>query len=1020
MKHVLRRALGPAPALFAFLSVSCGQQAQTVTLRSLDASADVSFLCLGLRGNESYPRSLDQCPDLDPTDSDEARHLMALVTQPNRGEVAVVDITGARVVDEEPSVPGSNFLPVGANPGSIVSTPGGVATFVGVSRPGREGIFALPSSCILTRLSVEPTRDITTWSACRLPSAPDAMAVLLDSNDVPCTGAVTSEDVQDGRECPAKLSTEVTPGRRVLAVSLPDRGGIALIDAQDLLNRPPGEYQPCAIDRWVPLRADAREPNLKENVEKAGLVETDRFPGLPHEDDPAPSSRPSGFAKLDDPVTGEHRLFVADHEASVIHDLDTSDVCAMADTKAPLRPMSFLDPNRFVTTSRVAVSPLTTTGSRYLYAIDDLDTGSVMTFDVSPGSTDRAPLLRKRAKWTPREPPDRIKFDAPISDITFGLRDRPALDPVSGTSTVGVLCNPAATGVPQDPLNDVAIQSQYWPKPDYSAGAAASNLRGIFAFAALSTGTVAVIDVEDFDEACRRPGARNFGTAEDFRGCAPESEDDERDYPASSFPVPPDPNTRVTNELSCEIVEPHRPRSATLALNDSDRGNRAPALRTRPKLIDVTGRSLGVDTTDEGKKHPHLLGVNFGPAANEHAAVYIGTTLFETTSADNPLVIDPAKANESSLVLSFAEPRSYVPQSGAAAVYEGKLIDQRLAARYQYNGPGVPATFTDAGNLFCGAGIEDVPNARLRGASLGVTEQADLDTFATQHADTVVITSELLDENDAYWTKGSGAKCGSDLPGATATGFVECGAVLGTGTKPSQYRELRITKATVGTLEVEPKAAPTGTELSDRLANFVECCFPTVVAYEVRATNEWIVAPFEHRMVASTDADRRCVPDQGQLTSLLSGGRVVEVSCDPASPRCKKNGDPIIGFARVGDPQKPATMASRDVACVVEDPSSDTQTIGTSPFTQCIHQGLTTRFVIYRGQQASERDMQFLWQVVGSFSPFTFPLATGSDPNSVPRRILYSNELGQVVVADGSTKGLVLVDPGSFATVQFY
>ena len=47
-----------------------------------------------------------------------------------------------------------------------------VQLVVGVHEVGREGIFALPTSCIVPREPDEPLRDIRTWPACRLPAAP--------------------------------------------------------------------------------------------------------------------------------------------------------------------------------------------------------------------------------------------------------------------------------------------------------------------------------------------------------------------------------------------------------------------------------------------------------------------------------------------------------------------------------------------------------------------------------------------------------------------------------------------------------------------------------------------------------------------------------------------------------------------------------------------------------------------------------------------------------------------------------
>lgn len=79
------------------------------------------------------------------------RHLFALVTQTLRGEVAVVDLSAGKVVDLDSSTPGFRFIPVGKNPIDIVSTPGGVASFVGVADVGKEGIFAIPTRCARPR-----------------------------------------------------------------------------------------------------------------------------------------------------------------------------------------------------------------------------------------------------------------------------------------------------------------------------------------------------------------------------------------------------------------------------------------------------------------------------------------------------------------------------------------------------------------------------------------------------------------------------------------------------------------------------------------------------------------------------------------------------------------------------------------------------------------------------------------------------------------------------------------------------
>src|SRR5262245_39745458 len=113
----------------AVVAAGCNQQETTVVLRSLETSGDVSFVCLS---PDREPRHIDECDNGIGPNGDQ---LYALVTQTRRGEVAVLRPFGigrGTVVDVEPTVPGYGFLPVGGQPIDIVSTPGGVATFVGI------------------------------------------------------------------------------------------------------------------------------------------------------------------------------------------------------------------------------------------------------------------------------------------------------------------------------------------------------------------------------------------------------------------------------------------------------------------------------------------------------------------------------------------------------------------------------------------------------------------------------------------------------------------------------------------------------------------------------------------------------------------------------------------------------------------------------------------------------------------------------------------------------------------------
>src|SRR5690606_30041792 len=148
--------------------------------------------------------------------------LHALVTQTVSAEVAVIRVTGVdsrgdsdgEVLDVDPTNPGVTPLRVGAQPVDITTTPGGLASFVTVAETGKEGIFALPTSCVFAPKPTETRRDLTTWPACRLSSKPGSIEVLVDrgaTNTKEYCGAGpsgTAEYGTDADECRVDLSKE--------------------------------------------------------------------------------------------------------------------------------------------------------------------------------------------------------------------------------------------------------------------------------------------------------------------------------------------------------------------------------------------------------------------------------------------------------------------------------------------------------------------------------------------------------------------------------------------------------------------------------------------------------------------------------------------------------------------------------------------------------------------------------------------------------------------------------------------
>jgi hypothetical protein len=1025
----LRAGCATLASALALVAVSgCNNNNQTITLQSLESSGRTSLLCLN--SDTFEPRDLEDCPDNIPFDVDgENRHFYSLVTQVNRGEVAVVDVTAQKVVDEDVSIPGFTFLPVGAQPTGIVSTPGSSATFVGVGEVGKEGIFAIPSHST-TQASVkprsdtvdkngntEPVRDITSWPACRLPSTPGDMAILLEPTDRASTCPSASVEATPGA---TNLSLETRhPGERKLAVVLPDRGELVVIDAQWLLNQEPGSFGPCQFEQQLPLAVRLPAEPIAQQV-PADLASGPPPVGLLH---PVPTtpfeSRPAGIAQLDDPITQEHRIYVADSAAPVVHVLDTSDPCHIEET-APLLPVSFLDPNRVVTTTRVAVSPLTTKQQRYLYAVDNLDNGSVLIFDVSPGANNRTPLMRPGSTLLPFEPPDRIAFDAPVRDVAFALHDSPIAPPPPANNPGEVTSQ--AVGVACDPTSANPAGAVYRPAPDFSLGARPGELRGVFGLLALESGGVSFVDVDDFDDNCRRPASVNKTSTPDFRGCV----DDPASFPTGGFSTTLDAAGRqpVTDEVSCRVVETNRLRSNSVVHNDPTTGAHAPSLQAPPKLVDESGRTLTTDPAAGGQSHPKMRGVNF--SATEPAQVYVGTNLVtagaaSTSSSATALDISPG-AKDSSLVLSFVEPRVFAPLEGYQARYEGQIVTERPAGTFTRAPGTATSTLTDSGIVFCASGVED-PQATVEdvGRTVGAGTLSDdaLARFGNLHADYVRILSDVPAEDNTWWET-SGSSCAA-VTGTTAEArHQQCLSNLGTGdvaVKPGttaaskDYRNLQIDSATRNVLTLHPRGVEPTSELAHNIQDFLSCCFPGTVSYEVRAADEWVVrgqqSGVRHRI--TSDANGRCVVDQDPLKANLRS-RVIETSC---SDGCGEG---------IGPPHE------GEVACIFDTAHPPSQTIG-APASSCIFNGLSGSFAIYAGDPGavtadadrqflrSQVDMDFVWAITGGFSPLIVS-PSGAFAITSPQSISFSPQLGGAIVTDGA-RGISILDLSTLVFTPF-
>ena len=986
----------------SLVAIGCAPDPKPADLTSLRRSGEASFFCLGPDGTGVPVRDCatgDFASDGAVTVGTPGHQLHALVTQTVSAEVAVIRVTGVdsrgdsdgEVLDVDPTNPGVTPLRVGAQPVDITTTPGGLASFVTVAETGKEGIFALPTSCVFAPKPTETRRDLTTWPACRLSSKPGSIEVLVDrgatSTKEYCgTGpSGTAEYGTDADECRVDLSKEkFEQGRRKLIVSLPLEGKLVVLDAQELLNRRQGTYDDCHIEAEITLKATVPEGILQPLP--PDLIEDNKvsveYPDIAGDYE----SHPAGMDTYGD------LLAIADRGAPLIHLLDARDPCQLVELE-PLYATSYNSPARKVTTSRVAISPVTKAGEQFVYAIDEVgdELSDIIPFDVSSGSISRLPLLRSGSPLLPFEAPDRLSFGAAVKDVAFAQLDRPLSEPVLGQSFSDITCDPNPN------LSQSAVGAQYRPSSD-EVGAGPSVLRGTFAYALLSSGRLSVIDIEDYDAPCRRPRTLNPSSTPDFRGCF--NDDARFDYYTSDQSLNGSPT--VSDEVSCRTVVPHRSRSARFFETVEGSAIQAPSLQSYAGLS-RHGRTLTVSRlTKEGKKNPILLGVDFESPTGTRAAaqVYLGTTLLTADDLNSPLVINPNVSERAITVLPFYEPRAYPTSETFTVAFEGDLDRLRSTGKLDEPNDGL-VRFTDQARHFCGRGVQDQALTRTMGVEKFGLGEGALDRFVERHTDYIQITNLLLDESDAYW-KNAGGMCGEGLNSSVGRGYALCDSVFRIGDTDdlASRRDFSVVSASDDSLILTPRGESDPAAAQAQL-ELMACCFPTTIEYRIRAGNQWIVrgsgTGFQHPVIVDESSDHlACIFDPSPRAKYLSG-RAFEVSnnnCDNVSP---------------DDPQAcgvgPRTRD--DVVCSYDADSGPVQVGGQA--SACIFNSLNRRFVVYRGLTPSTRDMAFSGEIVGGFDGFSISLTSNSS-NILPVSLNGAYGVPLFGVVDSQNNGLSIID----------
>lgn len=1047
------------------LAGGCAQQPTLVSVRSLEQSGRVSFVCIDTPGPGAthVPRPIDECSlaqvleinqyDLDAGVDDAGvstshiPHLYALVTQTTRGEVAVIDVTSANhsVLDQDPSVPGANFLPVGSQPIDIVSTPEGLATFVGVAEIGREALFALPSDRILPRATEldadarppTPAPELSSWPACRLPSAPGQMLLLRDplgSDGNPresCDGAFAEPTGAHPHGDLSKDGLGNLLGRQKLVVAMPDDGGIAVFDAQKLLDlEGDAVFGPCPIERWIPLDADVPPLTLPAPPPEKEACKNP----LPVTPKPEANltARPSGLTYADG------RLYVSDLAAPLIHVIEMRTPCEPVEAP-PLLPFAAAEPERVVTTTRVAVSPsLTPDLKRYLYAVD-ADDGSAMVFDVSDTSASRLPLHRRHAEWNPFTPPDRIRFDTPVADLVVLQRDLPKAFPPTGVTAEGVRCDPdPSLTVCKPESTQCDFATAYRTSAAYDLGAGPQNLRGVFAFLALTSGKLAVIDIDDYDAPCRVPKGLSVvaGCCKDDSSAACEPQCDSLHKcpdgflcasgfcapksagscasPSVCLDVPPDdadPDTQgvcdacsliSSNELSCNVVMPNTPRMSTYDVGGVVTGQREPGVQNFPLLYDKTGSLLDIGSDPSVPRMVATLPAQGGAisvAVGDQNAIIAQDGTF--TQADGPKNI---------LAMNLEDPRVQLVDQSWTVTFEGALpgfAEIRGALKFDAAVSDGLASITNADGRFCDKGVQSEQALLEAGVSPAGVNYA---------GDYIQLAATLPIEEDAYWD----APLGS---GATPVGsctFELCELTFGDVDGPKAGRDFVITEAyqdhvalrsrDLSALQDQLKALESASapdpgkidatkqaiqQALERPA-LAHCCFPSEMSFNVRVGNQWAVngdgSGFFHHVIAD--------PMTGACRE----------SCDPQ--RARLNG-------RVPSVD-PSIVANEAVSSAIHDGSPLAFINPMFRFAVINGTALTDQGVRY--PVSPQRDAQFRFITQGAFVPLLIGVAADVNMLIQPVGIAVIPTLSKdIAVTDGSFNGLTVVSLSSVAPVrQFF
>ncbi|MBL8744255.1 MAG: hypothetical protein JNK04_24280, partial [Myxococcales bacterium] len=609
---------------------------------------------------------------------------------------------------------------------------------------------------------------------------------------------------------------------------------------------------------------------------------------------------PAGLA-LVQPVGGTPgatgaRLYVADLTAPKIHAVDLSDPCEPTEDEA----LSLLPTSSEDPTRVVLTDRISVSGltpsGKRHLYAIDYADKSVMAFDVSDGAVGQQPLRAANAELNPFQPDDRARFGAAPVDVLILERDDPEPNG-TGVTPLGIQCDPRAEADVCANDDDDSCDLGTRYRPTLDYEEGAGPFTLRGVFAVVVLASAEVAVIDIEDFDAPCRGPRDGGC-----------------------PGGPPNAAFATDEPSCGVVIPNQARAGTYLLSNDDVGRHRPGIQSYPVLSLEDGTVLTPDTG------PSMVALETGSLAVGGEIVDVLEELFITNE----------DGRRNTLLLNLENPRVHQIDQDWSITYQGALpgFEDKVAELDIGDG-----SFIDTTGHFCRLGVQSEAAVRESLSADPDLTEAQIDEAAARFADRVFIAESLFEPEADYW---DGASCS----------YQECRTAFGPLETPKSTRDLRIVEAFEDRLEV---ADPEGVDPA-----LVGCCFPTLVDYEIRPGDEWIVtgssSGFVHSVIA-TPGTGECRP-----------------SCDP---RLERRTSRVRGSS--GDDTIPFVNALFSFAIQV--------------------QGELTR------------DMAFRFRTQGSFTPIRGQLTDDQRSNVQAQQIGYIQATDEIFVTDGSLEGVLLV-PG--------